>query len=143
MRPTEVLARQFDWVVYMMLAEQRRLNGTLTSVQHDWLPGHGGARPPAANVRSATAFAGVIERAVRLDGSMSDAIKRAVLAYDVPASVHAVRAARNGIGRLPDGMTASPETRSYIEALFLAAGVMKAADPRSRGCSAFAITPCL
>jgi hypothetical protein len=168
MRPTEVLARQFDWVVYMMLAEQGRMNATLTSVQHEWLPGHGGARPPAANVRSATAFAGVIERAVRLDGSMSDAIKRAVLAYDVPTSVHAVRAARSGIGRLPPGVTASGETRSYIEALFVAAGVMKPASPgdyvnrttesnrnaitgwsnfldllESRRCSAFAITPCL
>ena len=140
-RPTEILARQFDWVVAATLAGQGRSNGMLTSVQHEWLPGHGGARPPAANVRSARAFVGMIERGVKLDGAARVAIERAILANELPVAVHAVRAIRSGVGRVPDLQTADAETKSYVETLFVAGGVMLDRMQASE-CGAFALKLC-
>jgi hypothetical protein len=95
-RATEVFARQFDWVIATALARQGRMNGQLSSVQHDWLPGHGGARPPVANARSANALAGYVAKAGRLGEGAQRSVEAAVLAAQVPASVHEVRQQRSG-----------------------------------------------
>ncbi len=147
-RPTEILAQQFEWLIYALLSAQGRMNATLTTVQHEWLPGYGGAQPPVATVQSANAFAGLIERGVRLERNERDAIERAILASNLPASVHAVRAARSGEGRFFGAVGAGPYTRAYIDAVFVAAGLMRLADEaqlergRVEDCGPFTLRPC-
>ncbi len=116
-RATEILARRFDWLVAAALAGMGRMNGQLSSVQHDWLPGHGGAQPPLANARSALALAAFAAGGGRLGAGAQERIKVATLAPDLPAAVHAVRRARQGLApaamsevRTPCCITPRPES---------------------------------
>ena len=77
-RKTETFARQFDWFIAAGLADAGRMSGILTSVQTEWLPGHGGAVPPART------FAATIARSRPAD-------QRADFLQDAP-----------GLGRLGD-----------------------------------------
>ena len=127
-RATELFARQFDWVVATALAAQGRLNGQLTSVQHDWLPGHGSALPPLANSRSANTLAGMVTRGGRLLEAGQESIERAVQADALPPAVHAVRQLRHGTERLTGPRRSLFETAShsmtaeYVALLARAAG---------------------
>lgn len=108
-RATEVLARHFDWQVAAALARQGRLNGQLSSVQHDWLPGHGSARPPMVNSKSALALG----------------------QNDLPLTVRAVRALRQerapvtaaGSGLLGDVVPAA--TSAYVDLAARSAGIIE------------------
>jgi hypothetical protein len=128
LRATEVFARQFDWVVASALAAQGRVNGQLTSVQHDWLPGHGSAWPPLANSRSANALAGMVTRGGRLSEAGKARIEEAVQAAALPPAVHAVRQLRYGTDRLAGPRRSVFETTSqsaaaaYVALLARAAG---------------------
>ncbi|HUP88148.1 MAG TPA: hypothetical protein VM100_02235, partial [Longimicrobiales bacterium] len=45
-RPTEAYARRFEWRVASELAKVGRSNAQLSSVQNEWLRGHGWATKP-------------------------------------------------------------------------------------------------
>ena len=139
LRATEVFARQFDWVVATALAVQGRVNGQLTAVQHDWLPGHGSASPPLANSRSANALAGMVARGGRLGEAGRRSVQRAVQADALPAALRAVRVLREGT-ELPTGprrsvfeTTAYDATGRYVALLSRAAGVAPAWQDRPKG----------
>jgi hypothetical protein len=127
-RATELFARQFDWVVATALAAQGRLNGQLTSVQHDWLPGHGSALPPLANSRSANTLSGMVQRGGRLPAAGQETLERALQAAALPPAVHAVRQLRYGTERLAGPRrslfetTAHSMTTEYVALLARAAG---------------------
>jgi hypothetical protein len=93
-RPTETFARQLDWMVASALAAHGVTNSELTSVQSDWLPGHGAARPPAADAQAANAIVRIAARGGRLDQHAQDALMRAAMAPQVPAAVHEARRTR-------------------------------------------------
>lgn len=127
-RATELFARQFDWVLATALAAQGRLNGQLSSVQHDWLPGHGSAQPPLVNSRSANTLAGMVTRGGRLTAAGQQSIERAVQADALPPAVHAVRQLRYGTERLAGPRrslfetAAHSTTAEYVALLARAAG---------------------
>ena len=129
-RPTETFARQLDWTVAGALAALGRVNGHLSSVQHDWLPGHGSARPPLANSRSANALAGMAARGGKLDKEAREGLEQAVLAANLPASVHAIRRLRDGtelaVGPRVTAMNPMPDraTSNLLDMLGKSAGVV-------------------
>ena len=98
-RKTETFARQFDWFIAAGLADLGRMNGMLTAVQNEWLPGHGGAVPPART------FAATIARSRPAD-------QRADFLQDAP-----------GLGRLGEVPVATNVAR--LAEIF---GVPKSAD---------------
>jgi hypothetical protein len=105
-RATEAFARQFDWVVASALASVGRMNGQLSSVQHDWLPGHGSARAPVSNSWSDKRLAAEPWTPGRLGAA-------APSGADVPAVVRAVRQVRAAVGAIAES-AAGPTLQEYL-----------------------------
>ena len=115
-RATEAVARQLEWVVAASLAGDGRMNGALSSVQHDWLPGHGSARAPVANSRSGGGLATFVARAGSVgagEPGRLGAILRGETSTSVVRGVRAVRAGEKGIAET----VSEPSVREYLMVL--------------------------
>ena len=66
-RPTEAFARRFEWYVAAALAERGIMNGVLSSVQNDWINGHGWAIKPDATPIATSSFASILAQAARMN----------------------------------------------------------------------------
>lgn len=60
-RPAELFARGVDWLAAATLARAGRMNGVLTSVQDEALPGYAGVVPPEPGDRAADALVEVLD----------------------------------------------------------------------------------
>ena len=65
-RPAEVFARRFDWLVAAALAREGRMNGYLSSHQHDLLPGYAGAAPLELWRSAGAALLSIVEETTRV-----------------------------------------------------------------------------